>query len=487
MKKKQPKNIFKLISIIFWIALLITSIISLVIIIKSNLLPLKYLIIGSVILIVINIIIGIISLLKEHHKWCYILTMIIITLIIALEIFLAVIINNTTHFLKNISVHYNTDTYYILVNSNSSLNTIDDLQNHELNVFKDLDDMSKVEEKIKEKLNGSINYSNDIASLFNEILINNDYVIIVNSGNYEAMAAIDNDFEEQVKIIDNILITTELDIKPVDVNTGKEPFVLYISGIDTRSNYMPSRSLSDVNIVLAVNPQTKNILMIHIPRDSYVYLHGIDTNLKDKLTHSGTVGGIMLSKATIEDLLHIEIPYYLRVNFYSVINLVDAIGGITVNSDVDYQLNLYSSIKKEKCTITPGLNNLDGGCALSFARERKSYETGDRHRGENQEQVIEKIIEKASKSSTILNSYSDILKALEGTFETNVSDTDITNLIKMQLNDMASWHIETSNITGTGAMLPTYCYPGRNLYVMNVDEQSVNIAVDKLNKVLNEG
>ena len=222
MKKKQPKNIFKLISIIFWIALLITSIISLVIIIKSNLLPLKYLIIGSVILIVINIIIGIISLLKEHHKWCYILTMIIITLIIALEIFLAVIINNTTHFLKNISVHYNTDTYYILVNSNSSLNTIDDLQNHELNVFKDLDDMSKVE-----KLNGSINYSNDIASLFNEILINNDYVIIVNSGNYEAMAAIDNDFEEQVKIIDNILITTELDIKPVDVNTGKEPFVLY--------------------------------------------------------------------------------------------------------------------------------------------------------------------------------------------------------------------------------------------------------------------
>ena len=224
--------------------------------------------------------------------------------------------------------------------------------------------------------------------------------------------------------------------------------------------------------------------MIHIPRDSYVYLHGIDTTLRDKLTHSGTVGGIELSKATIEDLLQVQIPYYVRVNFYSVIRLVDAIGGITVNSDVDYTLNLYSSIMKEKCTINPGLNELDGGCALTFARERKSYESGDRHRGENQEQVIEKVIEKVSNSNTLLNNYSSILKALEGTFETNINETDITNLIKMQIDDMATWKIEKSNIDGTGAMMPTYCYPGTNLYVMNIDEQSINTAVAKLNEVL---
>ncbi len=485
MKRKKvnsEKNGVQIASIVVGIIFLIMSIIFEVTLFTSNILPSKYFIASIIVFLIIIGISGFIILKKERKNVAYISSIIVNIIIITILIIVTGIINNTMNFLKNISIRYNTDTYYILANKNSTYETIEDIKYQELNVFKDLDDMSKVEAKIKEKLQGTINYHTNVAELFDNVVNDLSYIIIVNSGNYDAITGIDEDYENKVKIIASIDITTEVDMEAVNINTGKDPFVIYISGIDTRSNYMPSRSLSDVNIILAVNPKTKRLLMIHIPRDSYVYLHGIDTTLKDKLTHSGTVGGIELSKSTIEDLLQIKIPYYVRVNFNSVTRLVDAIGGITINSDVDYQFMCNAN----GCIINPGLNEVDGRCALGFARERKAYESGDRHRGENQEQVIEKIIEKVSKSSTILNNYSNILSSLEGTFETNINETDITNLIKMQIDDMATWKIEKSNITGTGAMMPTYCYPGRDLYVMNVDEQSINLAINKLNEVLEE-
>ena len=485
MKRKKvnsEKNGVQIASIVVGIIFLIMSIIFEVTLFTSNILPSKYFIASIIVFLIIIGISGFIILKKERKNVAYISSIIVNIIIITILIIVTGIINNTMNFLKNISIRYNTDTYYILANKNSTYETIEDIKYQELNVFKDLDDMSKVEAKIKEKLQGTINYHTNVAELFDNVVNDLSYIIIVNSGNYDAITGIDEDYENKVKIIASIDITTEVDMEAVNINTGKDPFVIYISGIDTRSNYMPSRSLSDVNIILAVNPKTKRLLMIHIPRDSYVYLHGIDTTLKDKLTHSGTVGGIELSKSTIEDLLQIKIPYYVRVNFNSVTRLVDAIGGITINSDVDYQFMCNAN----GCIINPGLNEVDGRCALGFARERKAYESGDRHRGENQEQVIEKIIEKVSKSSTILNNYANILSSLEGSFETNINETDITNLIKMQIDDMATWKIEKSNITGTGAMMPTYCYPGRDLYVMNVDEQSINLAINKLNDVLEE-
>ena len=481
-KVKSEKNGVQIASIVVGIIFLIMSIIFEVTLFTSNILPSKYFIASIIVFLIIIGISGFIILKKERKNVAYISSIIVNIIIITILIIVTGIINNTMNFLKNISIRYNTDTYYILANKNSTYETIEDIKYQDLNVFKDLDDMSKVEAKIKEKLQGTINYHTNVAELFDNVVNDLSYIIIVNSGNYDAITGIDEDYENKVKIIASIDITTEVDMEAVNINTGKDPFVIYISGIDTRSNYMPSRSLSDVNIILAVNPKTKRLLMIHIPRDSYVYLHGIDTTLKDKLTHSGTVGGIELSKSTIEDLLQIKIPYYVRVNFNSVTRLVDAIGGITINSDVNYPFTCNAN----GCVINPGLNNVDGRCALGFARERKAYESGDRHRGENQEQVIEKIIEKVSKSSTILNNYANILSSLEGSFETNINETDITNLIKMQIDDMATWKIEKSNITGTGAMMPTYCYPGRDLYVMNVDEQSINLAINKLNDVLEE-
>ena len=220
--------------------------------------------------------------------------------------------------------------------------------------------------------------------------------------------------------------------------------------------------------------------MIHIPRDYYVQIHGT-SGYKDKLTHTGTIGGVELTMKTLEDLLEIELPYYFRVNFNAVVNLVDAIGGININSDVDYSFTCWTD---RSCVFHPGLNSVGGKCALAFARERHAYATGDRHRGENQEQVLELVINKITSSSTIISKYTDILNALNGTFQTNISMEEITNLVKMQIDDMSPWRMETLNVDGTGAYMPTYSYPGQNLYVMEPKMDTVTKAIEKLNEVL---
>lgn len=261
-----------------------------------------------------------------------------------------------------------------------------------------------------------------------------------------------------------------------DITT--EPFLVYLQGIDTRSGTMPEKSLADVNIVAAVNPAEHKLLLVAIPRDAYVHLHNTSaTALSDKLTHAGSLGGLTLSKATIEDLLGTEIPYYLRVNFNFVEGLVNAIGGITLHSD---QSTPFTCWTNKNCTFQPGDNFVQGDCALAFARERKTYETGDRHRGENQEQVITRVLAKTASSSTLLSNYSSILSALDGTFQTNFASSDVTALIRQQLDTLSGWQTESYNLDGSGDMATTYSYPSQPLYVLHLSPDSLQTAKDKL-------
>lgn len=261
-----------------------------------------------------------------------------------------------------------------------------------------------------------------------------------------------------------------------------EPFLVYLQGIDTRTDSLPEKSLADVNLVAGIDPAQHKILLVAIPRDSYVHIHDTPANaLNDKLTHAGSIGGLELSKATIEDLLDVELPHYVRVNFNFVKGLVDAIGGINLYSD---QSTAFTCWTDKNCTFQPGDNFVYGDCALAFARERKAYDTGDRHRGENQEQVISSILSKVASSSTLLSSYSDILGALNGTFETNFTVADVTTLIRDQLDNLKGWSTESYNINGTGAKSATYSYPNQQLYVMNLDESTVTTAKEKLQAFL---
>ena len=480
-KNKHSNPALRKLSIIIWIVSIIFMIVLGYFIYSANVLPLKYFLAIVIVFVVFLSIHGIFILNKKTRIWLLIVLNIIAFAFMSVEAFAIIKINETITFLReNLGAHFETNIYNIVVNKESSYNSIEDIKDKTIKTVHDIEDMSEVERKLQEKVSMNVEYEENIVDLLLDVATDKELIILVNSGNYDAMIQNDEDYEGKVKVLDTISIVTEVEVDESGLDVTKEPFVVYLSGIDTRSNSLPARSLSDVNIIMAVNPKTKNILMIHVPRDYYVQLHGT-TGYKDKLTHSGTLGGIEMSMATIEDLFEIEIPYYARVNFNAVVNLVDAIGGINIYSDVNYSFTCWTD---RSCKFNPGLNYVGGKCALAFARERHAYDTGDRHRGENQEQVIELVIDKATSSSTIINNYSNILTALDGTFETNLTMDDITNLVKMQIDNMSPWHIESYNVDGTGANLPTYSYPNQNLYVMNPNMETVTEAINRLNVIL---
>ena len=480
-KNKHSNPALRKLSIIIWIVSIIFMIVLGYFIYSANVLPLKYFLAIVIVFVVFLSIHGIFILNKKTRIWLLIVLNIIAFAFMSVEAFAIIKINETITFLReNLGAHFETNIYNIVVNKESSYNSIEDIKDKTIKTVHDIEDMSEVERKLQEKVSMNVEYEENIVDLLLDVATDKELIILVNSGNYDAMIQNDEDYEGKVKVLDTISIVTEVEVDESGLDVTKDPFVVYLSGIDTRSNSLPARSLSDVNIIMAVNPKTKNILMIHVPRDYYVQLHGT-TGYKDKLTHSGTLGGIEMSMATIEDLFEIEIPYYARVNFNAVVNLVDAIGGINIYSDVNYSFTCWTD---RSCEFNPGLNYVGGKCALAFARERHAYDTGDRHRGENQEQVIELVIDKATSSSTIINNYSNILTALDGTFETNLTMDDITNLVKMQIDNMSPWHIESYNVDGTGASLPTYSYPNQNLYVMNPNMETVTEAINRLNVIL---
>lgn len=381
-------------------------------------------------------------------------------------------LNTTKSFIDSFdkSDKKNFDNYYVVVLKSSKYTKLSDLNSKKIGVCE------KLGSNVTKKIN--INYSEEnytSCQLLKEALFQNRVdAMIINDVNEYLLSDTDDDFEKKIRIIYKISIPKETKNvnKNDNVDVTNTPFTFFISGIDT-SGAISTVSRSDVNIVVTVNPKTYEVLLTTIPRDYYVRLHGT-TGYKDKLTHAG-IYGIDKSVSTVEDLLKINLNYYVRVNFDSVTKLVDELGGISIYSDK--ALNF--------CNIKKGYNYLDGKCALRFARERHSYDSGDRHRGENQEEVIKAIINKVSSSSTILTKYSSILSNLQDSFETDVSSDTIKKLINLQASNMPKWNVKTLNLNGYDSHNYTYSYnSGSMLYVMEPDVNTVNKASRVINGML---
>lgn len=243
-----------------------------------------------------------------------------------------------------------------------------------------------------------------------------------------------------------------------------QSFVLYISGIDTYGE-IGTVSRSDVNMLMVVNPQTHNVLLVNTPRDYYVQLHGT-TGIKDKLTHAGLYG-VDMSRQTLEDLYDVSIDAYVRVNFSSLVAIVDAVGGVDVYSD--YAFKQFSE----------GQNHLDGKQALAFSRERYSFSEGDRQRGKNQQRVIEAIISKLNNPKNVLN-YQAILGAVQGAVQTNIGQDNLARLANQQLDTLRPWKVYSISVDGTGATAATYSMGAQQLYVMIPDQQTIDTAKQKI-------
>ena len=251
----------------------------------------------------------------------------------------------------------------------------------------------------------------------------------------------------------------------------KEPFVVYLSGVDNRGE-LTENARSDVNILAVVNPVTKQAALINTPRDYYVDLAG--TESKDKLTHAGLYG-VETSMATLGNLYGVDVDHYIRINFAGFISIIDAIGGVDVYSDQAFT-SVGSPGYYDPTTFAEGWNHLDGKSALAFARERHAFKTGDIQRGINQMKVIDAMANKL-KSPTLLMSFSKLMDAAADCFVTSFSQEQISALVRMQLGDLASWDIQSYTVTGSGAK-SSKCYSakGQSLYVMKPDENSVNEA-----------
>ena len=444
-----------------------------------NIIPIKYLIMGFTILGLILLLIFILTIRKKN-RILKILGLFIIVISTITSIYFTGYLRNTYEFLNNIAVNkYSKVTFTLITLKESEINTIKDLEDKSIAYIK-----NESEESIKDYLKKKIKYKEMLVEEFSilpDMLINKEVEGIVLEESYLNLIKEEiPEFENKIKVIENFEIEVKTHIEDNNIAVNDSPFILYISGIDRYGSVSSVRGRSDVNQIVVVNPKTKKILLLNTPRDYYVQLHNT-TGLKDKLTHAG-IYGIKKSITTLEDLYNIDINYYLRVNFDSLIKVVNAIDGIDIYSDKSFR-----AYTNKKVYIKKGWNHLNGEEALAYARERYAYVSGDNHRGENQQQVITAIIDKISSSKVLISKYNSILTSLNGSFETDMPIDLITMFIKSQLNDMAKWEIESIAVTGYNSSNYTYSMGTKyKLYVMEPNWNSVNSAKDKIKEVINE-
>lgn len=257
-----------------------------------------------------------------------------------------------------------------------------------------------------------------------------------------------------------------------------KPFIVYLSGSDTRNNQLSEKTRSDVNILAVVNPVTHDVLLLNTPRDYYVENPNCG-NQMDKLTHCG-LGGIESSMTALARLYDLEkIDYYGRINFTGFETLIDSIGGVDVYSDVAFTTEATSNVH-----INKGENHLNGFEALAFARERHALASGDFARGENQMKVIKAIVTKVTSSDALIRNYSGIMNSMSGMFETDTPKLLIQTAVKAQLSGGEGWNIQSFAVTGKSGW-GVCASSGQKLSVVYRDEESINQAKTYINQVLN--
>ena len=475
MKKNKKSNKNKLNGFRKYLAISlgVIAIIVLWLVYFINVLPMEYFIVLCFLLLIIDVIV--IALLLSFGTIKYILggffsLLLIVAMIVGINYEL-----NTLDFFKQFGFNeYKTENYGIYVLKSSNYENIVDLENKSIGHLdlKKNAGLNKMVDKITKKIEFKSKTYDDIYSMVSDLIGKKIEGIILEEAQVEILKEENYNEYELLKSIYSDAIELSIKKNKSNIDITKDSYNIYISGIDTYGN-ITNVSRSDVNILATVNPVKKEILLTNIPRDYYVKLHSF--NEYDKLTHAG-IYGIDESISTIEDLLDTKINYYVKVNFTSLIDIVDALDGIVVNSN-------YSFTTVDGYSFKKGTNYLDGKEALSFARERKAFKEGDRIRGENQQLILTSIINKAT-STKIITNYTEILKAVKGKFITNIKDEEITKLIKMQFRDGQAWNIKSISVNGVDSYDYVYSYKKNKLYVMKPIQETVDNAKGKIKDVM---
>lgn len=431
----------------------------------------------------------IVTLITQHWKIPGIITKVFAVLFSLILVVGCVYINSTRKAISNISgtkVHETEMGVYVLADSEAK--TVNDLKDGTFGIISNIDreNTDKTVSDINKELSSNINTVEYMgtAELVNALYNKNVSAAIFNQSYISVLSEIEGyeDIEQKLKLITTYKQVSEVVNKPNnnDPNNGSYPskegvFAVYVSGIDTNGAPTVNQN-SDVNILLVVNTNTHQILMINTPRDFYVPL-SISNGVRDKLTHAGCYG-IDCSVDTLEMLYGINIDHYLKVNFTGFVGIINSLKGVDVYSEYDFTSHHggYHFVK--------GINHMNGEQALGFARERYSFGTGDRQRGKNQMAVIKAMINKMMSKDMLLN-YTSVLNAVSASMATDMSYDEISSLVKMQLDSMPSWDIQSYSVDGTGDNLPCFSLSFPN-YVMIPDENTLNQAKSYIKDIYND-
>ncbi len=450
--------------------------------ISLQLLPALYLILFLVILLAIDV--GLFVLLtneKKNSKRFYtgmILTVVLMILMLPATYYL----QSTGEALKRIVGQRDQwEEYDVVALKEGSYESIDDIKGKQVYALKN---ESKMNEEAREKLITAANVDfktrKDIMTLGSELVDSNgglhDNLIFISKSYYKMQCEEIDDFKKNTKVIHTMDVMKRVNENSRRIDVTKDPFNIYITGIDTWGN-IEQVSRSDVNMIVTVNPQTRQILLTSIPRDAYVELHSFGQ--MDKLTHTG-IYGVDETLDTVSDWLDVDLDHYVKMNFSMVVRLVGAVDGIDVYSDEEFD----SSVSKYH--YKKGWNHMHGKQALFFARERKSFEMGDQERIKNQQKVLKALIKKVTSSRVILTHYPEILDAVSENMVTDISNRELRALARMQLRDMdTKWSVETVRVACTEAYRGTWSMgPARELFVNIPQDQSVEAVKKKIHDVM---
>ena len=489
----MKKIIWNIIKIIIILISVITSGLFIKLITDLDMLPDKYYFLIVIALVILNVLIAIGLMCKKLIANIIGFIIFVITTIVTI-----IGINYGSDTLKFLNKAFNNNGlevtgYNVIVLKSSSFDKVEDLNEKTvgyLNIDTNKDRFSAV---LKSKITCEMKSYDNPYELYEDLLNKKIDSVLIDSAYIDLLEDDYEDIRDRIKVVYNFEIESinsnnTKDKKKEESNSDIEwkynddSINILISGSDSRSGKIVTRTRSDVNMIMTINKKTHTILLTSIPRDYYVQLHNTTGN-KDKLTHSG-IYGISMTKNTIEDIFNIRIDYTVKVGFQSVIKLVDLIGGIDIDSDASFITHCGDG-GAQKTKVKKGQNHFTGAQALSYARERYAYKEGDVHRVQNQQQVLEAIIAKISKNKSILKNYDEFLESFGELYRTDLPSSEIKSIIKDQLENMSTWKVKKQYVTGKGASKQTYSMPGRNLYVMIPNEDSVEDARDYILKIYN--
>ncbi len=475
--QEKKKRRFTGVGLLMSIAMLLLEVAFGVFLMSTKLLPLKLLAVVYVLLFLLWLVLAV--LILDHRKKGRFITGCVISVLMAglllgggYAIYTGVItVKNNTGANTEVS-HIGV---YIRVDDKAQ--NLEDAKDYKFGVLTTLDreNVNHSIENINTQLETNINVSEyeEIGELITALRSRKIDAIVLNDA-YIQMLEESEGFES---IRSEIRELTQVKIeKQVEGQAGGNAadtghvFTMFISGIDSRTGLV-AKSHSDVNIIATVNTETHQIFLLSTPRDYYVPL-SISKGVPDKLTHAG-IYGINVCIDTLSMLYDTKLDYYFRINFSGFEDVVDAIGGVKVYNDYPFTA--------EGIRFDKGYSVLNGREALLFARERKSYPDGDAHRARNQMQLIQVMFDKCT-SPDILAKYTDIMKAVDGCFETSMPYDKLAELVRNQLSSNAQWEVISYAVSGTGAKRKPYSMSSK-AYVMLPDMSTVETAKNLINQM----